>query len=469
MVVLDSVRKDVFDDHAPRLHELAAAAAPACRAASSWTVPSHASMLTGELPHRHGVHSHDRDFSRVAGDTVLDELPHRAVGVSANTYLGGAFGADALFDEFHEVSQYRRFADGDDVYAIIRESDATGLGLYRDAVAAALRSDHPLLTLANGAALKLRGALAGAPVATPFDDGTAAACDVAATAAASADEPFAMVVNLMEAHPPFQRVRGYDDVGALADVPAGWTSREFDLWAVNERGERDANAANLERFRACYRAAVDYLDRHVTDLVERLRAATDRETTVVVTADHGENLGYEGDDGLVGHVGSLSEGLLHVPLLVIDPPEGAALDGFDGGYLSQLALPELLRGLATGDLDADDLVGGTAAAELVGGISEDADVPLDDDRRRHWNRMQRAVYDGDEKVVWDSEGTVSWYGVGDGACRQRRLDRDDPVPEEARARFETPIREYKEHASRDDRPAEIDAATARDLERLGYL
>src|SRR6056297_3190608 len=99
LLCLDSVRKDFFDEYAPRLRERADLEFDQCRAASGWSVPSHASMMTGTLPHQHGIHVYNRDFSGLHRDeTWLGELPrHRALGASANVYASDAFGFDGVF------------------------------------------------------------------------------------------------------------------------------------------------------------------------------------------------------------------------------------------------------------------------------------------------------------------------------------------------------------------------------------
>ncbi len=51
---LDSVRKDYFDEHAERVQALSDSSVDQCPAASTWSLPSHASMRTGQLPSTHG-------------------------------------------------------------------------------------------------------------------------------------------------------------------------------------------------------------------------------------------------------------------------------------------------------------------------------------------------------------------------------------------------------------------------------
>ena len=99
------MRKDYFDRFAPRLVASADSRFEDCRAASGWSVPSHASLLSGSLPSTHGIHAFTPRFNALdTTETFLDDLPdHRSVGVSANVYASSAFGFDTLFSEFVDV------------------------------------------------------------------------------------------------------------------------------------------------------------------------------------------------------------------------------------------------------------------------------------------------------------------------------------------------------------------------------
>jgi len=50
VICLDTVRKDYFDRYAPRLQDRADVIYDQCRAVSSWSVPSHASMFDRGAP-----------------------------------------------------------------------------------------------------------------------------------------------------------------------------------------------------------------------------------------------------------------------------------------------------------------------------------------------------------------------------------------------------------------------------------
>jgi arylsulfatase A-like enzyme len=95
VICLDTVRQDYFEQHATELPSRADVRYSNCRAPSSWTVPSHASFLTGTLPHEHGAHAYNTTFERISEEeTFLGDLDHRTLCVSANPYVSSAFGAD---------------------------------------------------------------------------------------------------------------------------------------------------------------------------------------------------------------------------------------------------------------------------------------------------------------------------------------------------------------------------------------
>jgi len=489
LLVLDTVRKDAFDRHATRVRERADADVAQCRAASSCSVPSHASMVTGRLPHDHGIHPLAVDYSGLdPAETVLGTLPnHRTVGVSANTFASSAFGFDGLFDEFVETSPSCRFPAGLDTKEFLRGTDATGVGLVPAYLRAVGAADAPLWSLANGVVAGLDRALSRLPVPKPFDDGARPVARRVERELAGADRPTFVFANLMDAHWPMHHVRGYDR--SLHDAGRSWSSLSFDRFdrlVYNRSGGPDrrddndqpdagdaadpvtAHAEFVENYRGVYAASVDYLDRVVADLLDRL-AALDRETTVVVTADHGENLGYPADRGLFSHEASLTEALLHVPLAVVnapDPVAAAVADANDGdGYVSHLDLGPLLRGIATGEsvaLDRESVPAELPTTATHGDLSAD--------ERRYWQRSLRCVYRGDRKVVWHSLGAVTEYGLDRSRPSWQSAGRAlGAVPEWCRDPFADDIDALAADVAADrGTPLDADAATRARLEELGY-
>jgi len=465
VLCLDTVRKDYFDDFAPKLSAAADVSFAQCRAASSWSPPSHASMLTGQLPHQHGVHAFCPEFDALSReDTLFGDLPnHEAVGVSANVYASSGFGFDTLFDTFEEVSPKRRFSGGMDVETFGQENSHEGVRKYAAYLRAALGHDHPLQSVLNGAFATLDDLAGSLPVAKPFDDGATAVLRRARRQVERRSGPFVQFVNVMEAHAPHTPIRGYDD--SVYDVPTTWTSHDFDSFEINVHGETKAHEDDLGRFRDLYSAAIDYLDRHVAAYVEWLLAETDRETTVLVTADHGENLGLPSDDGgMVAHSASCSEGLLHVPLAVVNPPAGypARVEEF----VSHLALRRLVVGLATGE--TPDISAGPKemVAERIG--SNATSDRLTDAEATRISRTIRCAYDGDRKFEWDTTGYTARHELSwDRPNWQKTVEESvDVTPYEGR--FGTPIEAVGVRACNAS-DADVDEGTRNRLEDLGYL
>lgn len=482
LICLDTVRKDFFDEHAPRIRARADLSYEQCRAASSWSIPSHASMMTGTLPHHHGVHDHNRDFSGITeSDTFLADLPdHHTTGVSANVYASSGFGFDRMFDDFRDVSPDSRFPEGIHVGRFGYEHKGEGAKKFLSFAKACATHDHPVKSFLNGAAVEIDKALASLPVPKLLDEGASIIAREGVETARSCPQPFFMFTNFMDAHAPLRHVRGYDR--SLHDAPNTWSTADYDKWELN-RDKADGlerNRDHVEHHRGLYRAAIDYLDRTVVAFMDDVQAATDHETTFVITADHGENLGFPADDYLVGHDSSLSEGLLHVPLYVVNPPEGyESVPGSEtsGGspgddttlvseYVSHLQLGDLLVGLAHDEVP--DVTRERIPAELIGSsIAQPPENP------EYWNRMLRCVYDGTEKIEWDSLGESSRVRLDpDRPCWQERVDDDaSEVAEELDAEcFDEEITAYKRRAEgAEGEGVDVDEATADRLADLGYL
>lgn len=463
LIVLDTVRQDYFADHASRLTAMSDVTFTQCRAASSCSVPSHASMLTGELPHRHGINSAAVDYSQLTEEETFfsDLRDHRTIGVSTNTFAGEPFGFDELFDEFVDVSWTRRFPKGMDAREFVATTDASGIAFFTDFVRTALRHDHTLATLSNAALARLDVAFSKLPVPKLLDDGSNAALNAARKRIERGSEPWFLFVNLMEAHTPHQPTRGYDS--SLYDVPSDWNSMDgLNQWDINRNGLEGQEDA-IEYFRDLYAAAIDYLDRKVADFIEQVQAATDRETTFVITSDHGENLGYQADETMVGHTSSLSEGLLHVPLVLVNPPDG--YESTERGYVSHVELGTLVGGLAADR--TPDVIGDRIAAER---ITTTNTPDVESEEQQYWSRMLRGVYESERKWVWDSLGDCAVYDLEFARPNwQQRVDEAAPSPPAwADEFFAKSIEEYRQRDTAGTSRG-IDDATQSRLEELGYL
>ncbi|ELY67469.1 sulfatase-like hydrolase/transferase [Natrinema versiforme] len=486
VLCLDTVRKDIYDQYATRLREMATVRFEGMRALGGWSVPSHAGMLTGAVPSETGVHTHQRRFDPIdVADTWIAPLSrsgYESVCVSSNIYASPVFGFDRFFDRTVPISPSRRLPAGMDVQRHISDRSTDGVEAYADFVRQALAHDHPLRSLANGVLLKLDDVSRKLPVEKPTDFGGRAIARTLEREVTEPDGPVLAFANLMDAHGPHTPFRGLDD--SIHGVSADFHSSRFRDSDVNAADGLGEFGADIERVRRLYAATVDYLDRIVADLVTELAAGDDRDTVVIVTADHGENLGYESDGHLMNHMSSLSEALLHVPFDIITTGDGdldlavdetradeqGAVPGDTSspvavdGLSSHTDLVDVIRSLAGEDpFDPFAFERERARAEIVGsgsGIPEGGD-------ESYWDRGQRVVYEDDRKYYRDQLGTEAVYDVSGPPSKQVERP-DETVPN---GLFESAFGDWVTDDDHDERAfgEEVDAASRARLEDLGYL
>lgn len=459
LLCLDTVRKDYFDRYAPKLRNRADIIYDQCRSVSSWSVPSHAGMFTGELPSDNGIHAYHRDFSGLSReDTFIRALEdHRALGVSANVWASSAFGFDGMFDSFSDVSPDRRFPEGIHVGQFGQNCEREGLGRQIAFLREALAHDYSLQSLANGALVQFDDITARLPIPKPLDDGAKSITRRAQSMIKDGPEPFFLFANLMDAHGPLRHIVGFER--DIHNAPLGWTS-ETESWAeVLEMGDKQL----IERYRGLYGASIDYLDRVVCSFVDAVQATTDRETAFVITADHGDNLGHKGDGEQWGHVrSSLSEALLHVPQVVINAPEPV---GQVSDYTSHLSLGDLVVGLANGEMPE---VGRERIPAERAGYS--GKLHRMDQVPEEKNRALRCVYEGDRKYVWDGKEKQEVYRLdADHTSWEERVGEEFSIAPYESELFSAPLSTFVERLGDGSAAPDVDAATEDRLRDLGYM
>ena len=369
LLVLDTVRADHLSaygydrDTTPNLKRWAARGVKfdRARATAPWTLPSHASMLTGWWPHQLSADvEHPLDGAKPTLAEYLGDRGYATGGFVANTYYCNAwYGVDRGFD------RYEDFPENEQVTA-----------------AEVLRSS----TLGRRVAKKL-----GLRQATPgARDSRKSAATIDRDALAWVDglpkgQPFFAFLNYYDAHGPYETPAGYrrrfarpgaTEAGEAAVV------QEFEGMAAKAPNPADPEAtgrvqavgAEAARIMVdAYDDCIAALDAEIGRLLDELdRRGTLANTLVIMTSDHGEHFG---DRGLFGHGNSLYHPLIDVPLVVLPP------GGLKPGASPVVADPVSLR-----DIPATvvDLLGmgagapfpGTSLADRWSGRAAPADPPL---------------------------------------------------------------------------------------------
>jgi arylsulfatase A-like enzyme len=293
LVVLDTLRKDAFDDH---FDWLPGTRFERARSTSHWTTPAHASLLTGLYPSEHGVHAKNQAFD-VPGTTLVEHLSdagYETAGFSANPNVTPAFDFDRGFDVFDGDTGLRSLSPRVfDWSAFTSKHTDEGPARYLRAVAACVRSDCATFnSLYRGVLLKLHDF----GLWNPEDSGARVALRWLRQHDFTDDAFF--FLNLMEAHDPYDR------------IPNAYRT-DHDYSPPKNLGLQHAfDPPDSERVRTAYDDAVSYLSDVYRDIFAELRSEMD---IVITVSDHGDLLG---EYGLWGHTYGLHSEVTHVPLVL---------------------------------------------------------------------------------------------------------------------------------------------------------
>jgi len=441
LIVLDTVRKDYFDRYADTLNRMADETFERAYVPSTWTSPSHASMATGKLPHQHGVDLYRGDMSHLKGGTFIEELSNQTLCVSSNINLNirgftdffdiyddPLFQGIALVDSDLHITDFLKKYQGDHKY----------IGFVLEA----LKKRTLLRCMINGTHEKIYNITGEMPpLKRRVDYGTKRTISTAQELLPEQD--FFLFMNLMEAHAPHRPVTSYDS-SLLENVPNSWSSRNVDFVDINENPRKYEKY--LQRFKSVYSASIDYLDRVLPEFIEEL---VGNDTTVIVTSDHGENLGYPAEGAIAHSVAKGSDSLAHVPLLVFNPPGTVNTDGL----VSLRDIGELIRAFERGE--TVDITKERVGFERAGVNAEN--------RTEKWRGPERGVYTDTKRWVWDTETClmqdlpIDLYDEEVGTETQRPSD----TP------FEGSIEDYVQEAKGEASPVDTEAVAER-LETLGY-
>ena len=294
LVVVDTLRADAvgFSRAAgaaptPAMDALAAEGTvfTTCRASSSWTKPSTASLLTGLYPSEHGALSFE---AAVPGEaTTLPEILRaagwRTAAFTDNPFVSPEFGFAQGFDSFEG-----------------RHPSPLGRGTLLLKAVGQVR-----LRLAGGAAYSF------GPGVDLGDDRLLA--DVVSFLAAGGGRPGFAYVHLIEPHFPYTPPPPFDGGRRRIDPPHSSGILPFDSFP-------DIPAADAAAMRANYDGEVRGVDAALGRALDALRKAGRLDgTLVVLTSDHGEEFHEHGG---WTHGQSLYEELVRVPLLVRAPAGG---------------------------------------------------------------------------------------------------------------------------------------------------
>ena len=259
--------------------------------AAPWTLPSHASLVTGRWPHE------------LTADwvTPLDgQYPTLAEFFTRHGYLTGGFVANVGYvaREFGMARGFSHYQDYPITVATILQSSSIGRKIDRSQQLRKLvRSDQHMVRVP---APTINGGLLDW-----LDE--------------NGKRPFFAMLNYYDAHGPYLPPAPYDRMFDPKGRPNNYSALHRYL---SRPSPTPPAAAMIEREMAQYDGALAYLDHELGDLFRELeRRGMLNNTIVIVTADHGEEFG---EHGVFDHGNSLYRPAVHVPLLIVAPGHAPA-------------------------------------------------------------------------------------------------------------------------------------------------
>jgi arylsulfatase A-like enzyme len=258
--------------------------------ASSWTLPSMASMFTGMFPSKHGADGEhfylDGKFSTFA--EVAQHNGYMTCGFSNNPYVSRSTNLARGFAVFDHARSGVRL-EGIDEQKLIREA----FPALRNVQLPGVKSD-------KGASRTNRLVMDSIKEAH------------------NQNRPFFIFIDYMETH-TFHGETSYDDRW-FKDKPSPQKALKIrNSMGWHEALTREKELTQVERQDICdlYDGDISYLDARLGEIFDYLgRLEILDDTIVIITSDHGENLGEHGHPG---HMFSIRDSLLHVPLVIRYP------------------------------------------------------------------------------------------------------------------------------------------------------
>lgn len=262
-------------------------------ASSSWTQPSHASLLTGRYTYEHGAELKPLD----------KRYPTIGKSLQASGYRTGGFSGNVLI--FNRRKGFGRgFSHFEDYYSLPREwlIDSLYGRLFE------VYGLHRIIGYSGEIGRKSAGEITDALLQWIDKD---------------QKRPFFATINYFDVHDPYTPPLPYrsqysrdPEAGGMIDTY--WDDNHIYLSLTPEQVQSEIDG---------YDGGISYVDEQIGLLLEQLKQrGMDKNTMVVILSDHGKSFG---EHGLFQHLNALYWEAIHVPFIIYWPghvPAGLRVD-----------------------------------------------------------------------------------------------------------------------------------------------
>ena len=288
-----------------------------CYSTSCWTPPAHASIFTGLYPQEHGVHELNYCLSDnlITLPEVLKMMGYYTVGISCNGLIGVPTNFNKGFDVFIELEKWTLFKGNVTEFKQIRNYIsnrknclAKTMGICSWAVKN--RSFFKAFQyLINSIYNEIKGNSGWFGVIKNSTRYTLKALKIAQLYKSKNYKPLFIFINLMQTHHRYNPPKPYRHKWSNPKSPYKNHNQNY----CDHYFKKPFPDELINYLRDLYDEEVLFLD---TVLYEFYIKTIDEEDMVIITADHGEHFG---ENGHLGHILSLHDAVVKVPLLIKYP------------------------------------------------------------------------------------------------------------------------------------------------------
>jgi arylsulfatase A-like enzyme len=455
LLVLDTARADRFScygyerDTTPFLKRLSKDATlyPETISAAAWTMPSHASIFTGLYPSAHGstLKNMYLDDQFITLPEFLESKGYVTIGISNNPIVNLENGLAQGFEHYVEMWK-------DEVLnpTLFHRLDWLLKRFLGQTDGGALRTNGWVREWLNHVHRR--------------------------------DQPFFLFINLMESHLWNNAPKSYHEMFLreeysptvknifqrnLCSLLTGYLSLTFEEWID---------------FGDIYDGDLYYLDRRIEELFQFLEEDSFLdEMIIVITSDHGEHLG---EHGMIGHITSLYEPLVRVPMIVKVSEGLPKLPEVKGIVQTVDIYPTLIELLGfeddipDGHFQGYSLVGAErspheyAIAEIESPESLISNFLKEYPEGKEilkYDRALKSMRIGISKYIWSSTGKHEFYNLLDDPEELKNLIAEKSTEaDELEKRLKDWLISF-EHAGVSEKGRELDAELLQKLKDLGYI
>lgn len=470
LIVLDTVRGDHLSCYGyprnttPAIDRLASEGVLFERvmSVSHWTLPSHASMFTGQFPSEHlatGKHLYlESDYPTMA--QILFRIGYQTACFSANPAVSSLSGLDRGFEHFEVVDREERSGRfklawkrwWKYICEINRRTFRVGLSRKRSE--RGYQGPFPPASLMVETVMEWWG--------TSRDRA----------------RPFFVFINLMDAHYPYT-TPAHNRLDEFFADP-GEYRRAFGVnqsqWEYYS-GKVKMTAEDFGLLKKFYDGQIRYMDEQLLRLFKHLeRSGEWTDTVVVVTSDHGE---YFGERGLMEHIFPCGWPSLHVPLVIRGLPRYENGARVEATVQNIDILPTLAEMLQIEWPGREELPGRSLlhpAPERVGYAESYPNTDVlnflrrySESAARRFDRKAQAILSGGYEYLWTDNGESGLYYLPEDPSEKHNLINKFPELVEGLKAEALRRAERSDGAPSGATARKFRASTRETLKTLGYV